>query len=123
MPFGTGIVCSVPGTNVTPLISVISSGSLSGSLSFASGSITTGVSGATVIVSLLASGPGFTGWMVTVGVITPPLPSSAVNGTTVSPVLSTVGTTMTSLVAGSNVTPGGNVPAVIINGSPLLSPR
>ena len=122
--FGTVIVCGVPGVTGTPLISVIVNGSLSGSVSFASGSITTGESGVAVIVSSLASGPGFTGWMVSVGVITPPSPSSAVNGMAVSPMLSTGGVNVTSLVAGLNVVPAGKVPGAklansMVNGSPF----
>ena len=45
VPFGTGIVCGVPGVIATPLTSVTVNGSPFGSLSLASTSISTGVAG------------------------------------------------------------------------------
>ena len=123
MPFSTAIVCAAPGVSDTPLISVTVSGSLSGSVSFANRSTTSGVSAVVVTVSSTASGPGFTGWIVNAGVITPPLPSSTVNGMTVSPALSIAGIKVTSLLAGLNVAPAGNVPIVIVSVLPFGSVR
>ena len=123
VPFGNSIDCSVPGTTGTLLISEIVNGSASGSVSFANRSIMTGVFGSVVTVSSIASGVGLTGCIVTLGVIVPPLLSVALNGMTVSLLLSTGGINVNSLVSGSNVAPVGNSTGIIVSGSPLTSVR
>ena len=122
-PFGTAMDCAVPGVNGTPLISITVRGSPSGSASLASRAIATGVSKPVVVVSSTASGPGFTGWIVIVVAIVPPLLSVTLKGMTVSPTLSTVGMKVISLVAGLNVAPAGSESGMIVNGSPLGSGR
>ena len=49
VPFGTDIVCGVPGVITVPPTSVTVNGSPLGSLSFASTSISTGVAGCVVV--------------------------------------------------------------------------
>ena len=98
---------SVPWLGLASVAVVTVSGSPSGSVSLPSRFTTVVSFGLTACVSSTASGPGFTGLIVTVAFSVPPLPSLTVTGMLTGPALSTGGVPPSTPVAGSYVTHAG----------------